>query len=132
MPKFSTQSLHHLNSCDIRLQWIFNKIISIVDCTIIGGHRDEVRQELLFEDGATRLHYPKSSHNATPSLAVDVAPYPIDWSDEFRFWWFGGYVLATADVLGFPLRWGGDWDGDFDFKDQTLVDLVHFELKDAT
>jgi peptidoglycan L-alanyl-D-glutamate endopeptidase CwlK len=48
---------------------------------------------------------------------VDVAPYPIDWEDYEKFYWFGGYI-----------RWGGDWDGDGDFKDQTLVDLVHWEI----
>ncbi len=129
MPKFSQHSLKALNSADPKLQLLFHYIVEHVDCTIIEGHREAVRQNQLFKDGATRLQYPKSSHNSCPSLAVDVAPYPLDWSDEFKFWWFGGYVIGTANVLGIPIRWGGDWDGDGDFKDQTLVDLVHFELR---
>jgi len=46
-----------------------------------------------------------------------------------RFYDFGGYVLGSAERLGVPLRWGGDWDRDHDvFDDQTFQDLVHFEL----
>jgi hypothetical protein len=59
---------------------------------------------------------------------VDVAPYPIRWEDYEKFYWFGGYVKGVADSLGLEIRWGGDWDGDGDFKDQTLVDLVHWEI----
>jgi peptidoglycan L-alanyl-D-glutamate endopeptidase CwlK len=99
-----------------------------VDCSIIEGYRGPVRQNKMVEDGLSRLHYPNGKHNQTPSLAVDAAPYPIDWNDNEKFYWFGGYVLGAADSLGLEIRWGGDWDSDMDFKDQTLVDLVHFEI----
>jgi hypothetical protein len=84
----------------------------------------------MVEDGLSRLQYPNGKHNVTPSLAADVAPYPIDWEDYERFYWFGGYVIGAADSLGLAIRWGGDWDSDMDFKDQTLVDLIHFEIMD--
>lgn len=47
-----------------------------------------------------------------------------------RWYYMGGYVAGVADQLGTPVRWGGDWDGDEDFSDQTFDDLVHFELVD--
>ena len=43
---------------------------------------------------------------------------------------FAGYVQGVAEQLGIKIRWGGDWDSDFDFKDQTFNDLVHFELRE--
>ena len=37
-------------------------------------------------------------------------------------------MLGTARGLFIPLRWGGDWDMDHNFKDQKFDDLCHFEL----
>jgi hypothetical protein len=65
-----------------------------------------------------------------PSRAVDVAPYPIDWNDFKRFYHFAGIVRAVAHQRGVKIRWGGDWDSDFDFKDERFLDLPHFELVD--
>jgi hypothetical protein len=61
-------------------------------------------------------------------MAVDVAPYPIDWEDTKRFYHFAGFVQATAKQLNIPIIWGGDWNNNNNFKDQTFNDLVHFEL----
>ena len=30
--------------------------------------------------------------------------------------------------MNIKLRWGGDWNDNKDFSDQTFDDLVHFEL----
>ena len=73
--------------------------------------------------------FPKGRHNALPSKAVDVAPYPIDWEDREGFILFAGYVLGVASQLGLNIRWGGDWDGDFDLSDNEFDDLVHFEMR---
>ena len=74
--------------------------------------------------------YPNSKHNKLPSKAVDVAPYPIDWNDPDRFYHFAGYVRGIAEGMGIKIRWGGDWNGNFDLKDQNFYDLPHFELLD--
>ncbi len=44
--------------------------------------------------------------------------------------WETGYVMGTAQSLGYPLRWGGDWDADTETNDNRFDDLVHFELAD--
>lgn len=67
-------------------------------------------------------------HNKTPSLAVDVAPWPIDWNDKNRFYHFAGRVQGIAQMFNIKIRWGGDWDSDNDLKDQNFYDLPHFEL----
>jgi peptidoglycan L-alanyl-D-glutamate endopeptidase CwlK len=62
-------------------------------------------------------------------MAVDVAPYPIDWSDLKRFYNFVGFVRGVASQMNIPIRVGADWDGDFHWKDQKFHDLPHFEIK---
>jgi hypothetical protein len=73
----------------------------------------------------------ESKHNTDPSLAFDVAPYPIDFASRTkvlaRFYYLAGLIISCAASLGIKLRWGGDWDGDLDFEDQTFDDLGHFE-----
>ena len=128
MPRFSPRSLERLNTCDPRLIELLTSVVVDFDCTILGGHRGESEQNRLYDEAKSKVRWPDSKHNASPSLAVDVAPYPIDWQDRERFIYFGGYVKGVAATLDIPIRWGGDWDGDNDLRDQTFMDLVHFEL----
>lgn len=128
MPSFAPTSLRRLETCHPDLQRLFKELIKHVDCTIIVGHRGEEEQEQAVLQGKSKLHWPKSKHNSTPSMAVDVSPWPVDWKDTKRFYDFAGIVRAQAAILGIKIRWGGDWDGDGDIKDQKFNDLVHFEL----
>lgn len=82
----------------------------------------------MFRVGKSKLQWPNSNHNSEPSLAVDVAPYPIDWSKTNRFFYLAGAVGAIAQSKGYTIRWGGNWDGDNVFDDQTFNDYCHFEL----
>lgn len=129
MPTFGSRSRQNLDTCDPRLQRVFERVVETYDCTVICGHRGKADQEAAVAAGHSKTPWPKSRHNELPSEAADVAPYPIDWYNTKRFYHFAGYVLATARGMGIELRWGGDWDGDNDLDDQTFMDLVHFELK---
>ena len=131
MPRFSKKSLSKLETCDKRIQDLFLRVVKKFDCTIIEGHRNKDRQNKLFKEGKSKLKYPKGKHNAIPSKAVDVAPYPIDWNDRERFTYFAGYVLGIAYEMGLKIRWGGDWDMDTQVKDNNFDDLPHFEIRDA-
>ena len=42
---------------------------------------------------------------------------------------FAGFVLGVANQMGINLRWGGDWDQDFEVQDNKFDDFPHFELK---
>src|SRR3990167_6832212 len=114
MPKFSQTSFSRLSTCHIELQTLFYEVIRSVDCTIICGHRGEAEQDAAFESGASRLRWPNGKHNGNPSMAVDVAPWPIDWKNVKRFYWFAGFVMGTAerlkveDKMHHSVRWGGD------------------------
>ena len=93
------------------------------------GHRSAERQDKLFEEGRTKVKYPNGRHNANPSRAVDVVPYPIDWDDRERFHLFAGFVLGIAKSMGINLRWGGDWNQNFEVDDNNFDDFPHFELR---
>lgn len=129
MPKFSQASKDRLETCHPDIQRVLNEVIQHIDFTVLEGHRGEEKQNAAFEAGKSKLRFPQSKHNNRPSLAVDIAPYPIDWQDWRRFDLLAGYVLGIAAHMGITLRWGGDWDSDHDMKDQTFNDLPHFELR---
>tara|TARA_R110002126_G_scaffold5344_1_gene28253 strand:+ start:230 stop:622 length:393 start_codon:yes stop_codon:yes gene_type:complete len=130
MPRFGTRSKSRLHTCDGRLIELFNKVVKEFDCTVIEGHRGKDAQNEAYNKGNSKLKFPNGKHNKSPSVAVDVAPYPIDWKDRDRFHYFGGYVLGIAKSLGLNIRWGGDWDQDTQTKDNKFDDLVHFEIKE--
>ena len=129
MPRFSKRSLKRLGTCDERLQELFKEVVKIFDCTVIEGHRSKERQNKLFDEGKTKVRYPQGRHNKVPSLAVDIAPYPIDWKDRERFTYFAGFVKGIASSMGMVIRWGGDWDNDTFVHDNRFDDFPHYEIK---
>lgn len=137
MPYFGKKSKNNLATADIQLQNLFNEVIKNFDCTVIYGHRSPEEQNDLYQIGRTKPgakvtnidgYTKKSKHNYYPSKAVDVAPYPINFTDYKRIYMFIGYVMATAKQMGIEIRSGGDWDRDTEVTDQTFNDLLHFEL----
>ena len=129
MPKFGRKSKERLNTCDSNLQKVFNEVIKHVDCSVLEGHRSKDRQNKLYEEEKTKVKYPDGRHNRQPSSAVDVTPYPVDWKDRERQTLFAGFVIGVASQMGINLRWGGDWDQDFQVVDNRFDDFPHFELK---
>lgn len=129
MPAFSQKSLEKLKTCDHHLQILFEEVIKYWDCSVIFGYRGQDEQNSAMAAGKSTKPFPSSKHNVTPSEAVDVAPCingVVTW-DEDTCRAFGGFVIGLATAMQIRIRWGGDWDGDHDFKDQKLNDLVHFE-----
>ena len=128
MYRFGRVSKLKLSTCDERLQAVCEKALSygVMDLTIIEGYRSQERQLELYHEGRTKIK--KGWHNSKPSRAVDIAPYPVDWNNTYKFYIMAGLMFAAASELGVKLRYGGDWDGDFTNTDQTFHDLPHFEL----
>jgi len=129
MPHFGKTSRKRLSTCDDRLQKLFNEVIKNVDCSVLEGHREKDRQNKLYEEGKTKVRYPNGRHNRQPSSAVDVTPYPVDWKDRERQTLFAGFVIGVANQMGINIRWGGDWDQDFQVVNNRFDDFPHFELK---
>lgn len=153
MPSFGKKSQELLDTCHGELRLLFSEVVKIVDCQVTCGRRGKVEQDSAFQEGRSKTPWPQSKHNAeAPNLsnAADVTPFPVEWPDEeflksltpeirakvieygrvMRSWGvFAGVTLCKAHDLKIPIRWGGDWDGDFDLKDQNFNDLPHFERK---
>lgn len=133
MPTFSERSLTVLATCDERLRMIANETIKIMDFAVIVGHRGELEQNMAWAQGKSKLKFPDSLHNKMPSLAMDVAPWPIDWSSGKaleRFVYLQGIIRAIAERYGIPIRQGIDWDMDNDMRDETFRDYPHVELRE--
>ena len=142
MPSFGRKSRKHLETCHPDLQTLFNAVIEEVDCSVTCGYRNKEDQDKAVASGNSKAIYPNGKHNSNPSTAIDVYPYPIDFEDLPRFYWFAGWVLAKAEILRnvgeitHKIKWGGNWKGlnkgkiDFSYNKlpKVLDDLPHFEL----
>lgn len=106
MPRFGKRSKERLSTCEKDLQLVFNEVIKHVDCSVLEGHRSKDRQNSLYEDGKTKVRYPNGRHNSSPSRAVDVTPYPVDWADRERQTLFAGFVLGVSNQMGIKLTSG--------------------------
>jgi peptidoglycan L-alanyl-D-glutamate endopeptidase CwlK len=121
--EFGAKSLARLAELHPDLQRVLCQAIKVADFAIICGHRGEKDQDVAYATGHSRLQWPYSKHNALPALAVDVAPWPINWDDLTSFYYLAGVVMTCAYKEGVPLTWGGNWI--------KLKDMPHFELKDT-
>ena len=129
MPSFGAASTAQLRTCHSELQRLFTEVVKHWDCQVLEGKRTEAQQRINVAKGVSKTMQSKHVYPlGAPSLAVDVAPYPVKWNDTDRFYAFAGFVIGTATQMGMTLRWGGDWDGNRVFTDQTFHDLPHFEL----
>lgn len=127
--RFSASSEKRLVTCHPELQRLLRVLLvkkgreQSGDFIILCGHRGEQEQNKAFRDGNSKLAWPHSKHNKTPSQAVDIAPYPLDWRDLGAFESLSWHVKRTAIGLGIEIRWGGDW--------VAFQDMPHYELTDA-
>ena len=131
MPKFGSKSKERLNTCHPDLITVFNEVIKYYDCTVTCGYRGEEEQNKAFDEGRSKAKFPKGKHNNSPSTAVDVYPYPIDFENYDRLSHFAGFVIGIAKTMDIDLRWGRDWKNEFyDKKNDTTTfkDYPHFEL----
>lgn len=136
MYRFSASSNRKLDTCDIRLQHWARTLILTRDCTVITGYRNSADQALAYKAGLSKLKPGQSLHNVYPSRAIDIVPAgaPKLWAvkkdlSKKEYIDFAKFGLSVASGLGLNLRWGGDWDMDGDFNDQTFNDYAHFEIR---
>ena len=128
MYSFSVKSLNLLNhpkfSPTLRLLLMEAIKDSPIDFTILETVRTIERQKEYFAKGTTKTlksrHIPNVNKSGF-SEAVDISPYPCDWSDLNRFRKLSEHILKKAEQLDIPITWGGNW--------KTLIDMPHYELK---
>ena len=136
MNKWSKRSKKNLAECHRDLVILADVVLQIHDCSLICGFRDKLEQDEAFYLGNSKIQWPNSKHNSSPSMAMDLAPYIKGQSywDREQTLYFAGIVVSTAYILyeqghmEHKLKWGGDWDSDNNFKEHKFYDGVHFEL----
>ena len=152
MPKFGHKSMTQLSSCTRDIQTIFQEVVKHFDCSIIEGNRTVERQHEHWAKGrklkegadhkvranwensspkdqvTTKDGYEKASrHQSSPSIAVDVVPYPTMWSDKGKMIELRGVVkwvqlkLMSEGKIDTILDNGADlWNG---------FDLPHYQIR---
>lgn len=152
MPKFSPSSEQKKTTLHPDLQIVMDEAILHYDFIILCGGRPVNEQFELYKqgrqlvegnwiisdkskivtycDGTTNA----SKHNAVPSLAVDVAPYPLDWDDNISFALLVGKILEIArrlkdeGYINCKIISGADWNNNGKSDDEKFTDLPHIEI----
>jgi len=131
---FGSSSEKRLKTVSPLLQKIMRKSLetSLIDFGIPqhGGKRTASEQCELFKQGLSKCDGVKKLSRHQSGNAIDIVAFVNGYTyDQKYYYMLGHHILQTAKSMGITnLRWGGDWDGDFDLSDQTFNDLVHFEL----
>jgi len=120
MSLFSSRSKKRLEQCDPKLQFIANELIKIMDVSVLCGFRGEEEQNEAYNNKRSKLKFPQSKHNKRPSLAIDFAPYPIDWENINKFERMCGIIEGIAHANNIKIRLGRD----FSFKDYPHIELI--------
>lgn len=79
------------------------------------------------EAKVTWLSHPLASKHVS-GRAVDLVPYPVDWSDLKKFDAIAQAMFIAARELGVVIRWGADWDADGKPREKGEYDSPHFEI----
>lgn len=128
---YSKASLEKLEGVHPDLVRVFKRAIEITkqDFMITEGVRTPKRQAELYAQGRTKpgkvvTWTLNSNHFVNPKTgyghAVDVCPYPVDWSKPAKFEAIAKAVKQAAAELNVRIEWGGDW--------QKNADMPHWQL----
>lgn len=129
MARFGALSLQRLHGAHPELQRLMHECIKQYDFMILDSQRGRKAQEAAFNKDASKVHFGHSAHNWTPSVALDIAPYPLDWKATGDFIELQIHVVRpTAERLGIPIRQGLDWNRNGILTDERFRDFPHVEL----
>ena len=120
MPTLSSASRQRLDHAHPLLRELFLAVAEKAAIEVLESQRGRSAQERAFALGHSRAHFGQSAHNWAPSIALDVVPTPLDWTDLARFRALAAVVKDEAKARRIPLVWGGDW--------ARLKDMPHYEL----
>lgn len=133
MPKFGEKSFSLLRQCHRDIQVVAMAVIEKIDFTVLESTiRTKEQQAQYVKEGKSKTM--NSKHLLVPSQAIDIAPYPIDWTNRERFAYLAGYWLGVAErfkslgLITSDFRWGGDWNRNGETKDENFSDIPHIEI----
>ena len=121
MPELNQRSRDKLSTCHPDLWVLAEEAAKHMDFIIVCGYRDKKDQSKAYAGGYSNALWPDSKHNhmtkklvddklemAPESLAIDVAPLPLNWKDIERFCILIGVFKACASILNIQIRFGRD------------------------
>jgi hypothetical protein len=144
MASFGNASRERLDTCELDLQELFNFIVIYRDCTVIQGHRGKQEQNEAYASKNSKVQWPDSNHNKSPSRAADIMPWydvkpHVRWpvapekalqrlhegsmsqdvflqnmSEWVELHAFANFVLGVAESRKIHVRWGGHFKSFFD------------------
>lgn len=132
--QLSERSLNNLKGVNPKLVKVVKRAIelSTQDFMVIEGLRTQARQDELWAQGRTKpgpiVTWTKDASTHGTGHAVDICPYPVDWTDLKKFDAIAVAMFAAAAEQGVKLRWGADWDQDGNPRERGESDSPHFEL----
>jgi len=131
MASFGTKSRENLDQCHWDLQRLMERVVEVRDISIVCGIRNKEDQNRMYDEGKSKVRWPDGKHNVTDPAqladAVDIVPWPEQYSDPMTMIHVAGIVMGIAAEMKINLRWGGDWNRNADLNDQEFKDLWHFE-----
>ena len=98
MPKFSARSLDVLAELHTDLQTLFRVVIQYVDIALVCGYRGREAQHKAFLAGKSKVDWPNSRHNKSPSNAVDWQLCPDSKKVE-DYYFVAGIIKGIALAL---------------------------------
>ena len=132
--KFGKASKERLDTVDPLLQDVIEYALSIshIDFGIpnLGGKRTSEEQCKLFRQSLSKCDGISLMSKHQSGLAVDVVAYVnggYTYEKEYYYMIYAAVMIA-ANYYKVKIRWGGDWDGDLNLRDQSFNDLCHFEM----
>ena len=130
MNRFGKRSRANLSTADERLQKVAHHVLMIKDHSVIKGHRGKDEQDEAVRTGNSKVSWPMGKHNKVPSLAIDVQTYPRPEGQALREdqLYLLGLYKGVGEMLGIPIRTGGDWDRDGEIADNNFDDFFHVEI----
>lgn len=115
MNVFSRRSEQRLASCHPKLQVLMRAVLEVYDISVLCGHRTKEIQNSYYRSGTSKVKWPNSRHNSTPSMATDIVPWPFcGWNNLEEFKKLSEIVKEKAKELEIKIKCGVDFVGFFD------------------
>lgn len=129
MSGFDKGSAERLSRAHPLLQKLMHEAIKQAPFMILDSQRGRAAQELAFRQGRTKAHFGNSAHNWSPSIALDVAPLPVNWKNVKPFAVLQMHIIRPlATTMRIPIRHGCDWNMNGILTDESFIDYPHLEL----
>ena len=130
MARYGRKSMRNLEGVHpLLVDWAL-ELVTIMDNSVIDGVRDLTTQRQYVALGVSKTMDSKHLIQGDGyGHALDLAPYPVDWSDHRRFYILAGIGLGLAAKMRLPIVWGGRWNVDDEqFKVPDFNDMGHFQI----